>query len=216
MKIGIIGSGKMGLGVGKMWAIKGHKILFADILADAAVGAAASVKDASYGTVEDAANFGDAVLLSIPYSSLNDVLKQISSSGIKDKKIIIDCINPISSDYRSLLVGHNTSVAEEISGALASEAGNFKVVKTLNTIASPVFETGDTSFGDEKATMFYCGDDDTAKRIAYQLLEDLGFEPIDVGALVNARYLEPLAALVIQLAMNQNMGTNIALKLLKR
>lgn len=215
MNIGIIGSGKIGLSVGKMWAAKGHKILFSDILVDAAEAAAHSIENASHGNVRDAVIFGEVILLSIPYSSLNSVLKQISSAGISDFRIIIDCTNPLSPDYGTLLTGHNTSVAEEINEYLKS-LGNLKVLKALNTIASPVLESGDISFGNDKPTMFYCGDDIDAKKTVSKLIEDLGFEPVDAGPLMNARFLEPLAALMIQLSVSHNMGTNIALKLLKR
>lgn len=214
MKIGIIGSGKIGLSVGKLWAVKGHKILFSDSAAELAISAAESVDGASHGTVVDALKFGEVILLSIPYSSLNDVLEQIRTADASAAKIIIDCTNPLSSDYRSLLLGHTTSAAEEIAKLLP--AAKFKVVKALNMIASPVLESGDMTFGDDKATMFYCGDDVEAKRTVAKLIEDLGFEPVDAGPLVNARFLEPLAALVIQLALSQDLGTNIALKLLKR
>lgn len=213
MKIGVIGSGKIGLSVGKLWAVKGHRILFSDAAPELAKTAAESMKGASDGSAADAVKFGEVVLLSIPYSSLNNVLEQITSDS-SAAKIIIDCTNPLSSDYRSLLLGHTTSAAEEIAKRLPS--AKFNVVKALNMIASPVLESGDTTFGDDKATMFYCGDDAEAKRTMAQLIEDLGFEPVDAGPLVNARFLEPLAALIIQLALSQEMGTNIALKLLRR
>ena len=215
MNIGIIGSGKIGASVGKMWAAKGHKVLFSDILVDAAKAATGTVENVSHGNVRDAVIFGGVILLSIPYSSLSSVLKEITSANISDNRVIIDCTNPLSPDYRTLVTNPNTSAAEEINEYL-KHLGNFKVVKALNTIASPVFESGDTSFGNDKATMFYCGDDSDAKKIVAELIADLGFEPVDAGPLVNARFLEPLAALIIQLAVSQEMGTNIALKLLKR
>src|SRR5438128_4172464 len=184
MNIGIIGSGKIGASVGKMWAAKGHKVLFSDILVDAAKAATGTVENVSHGNVRDAVIFGGVILLSIPYSSLSSVLKEITSANISDNRVIIDCTNPLSPDYRTLVTNPNTSAAEEINEYL-KHLGNFKVVKALNTIASPVFESGDTSFGNDKATMFYCGDDSDAKKIVAELIADLGFEPVDAGPLVN-------------------------------
>jgi 8-hydroxy-5-deazaflavin:NADPH oxidoreductase len=216
MKIGIVGSGKMGLSLGKLWYGKRHDIFFSDISVEFARTAADSAGfNAQFGTLSQAASFADVLLLSIPYSSLRDVVGSISRLETIRNKTIIDCINPLSEDYNSLLIGHVTSVAEEISASFPKSL-NVKVIKALNTIASPVFESGNTSFGNDKATMFYCGDDLDTKRTVSALIADLGFEPVDVGPLKNSRYLEPLAALIIQLAISQDMGTNIAIKLLKR
>ena len=216
MKIGVIGSGKMGLGIGKLWAAKSHKIFYSDVVLKAAQAAARETsKKSKYGVVRECVAFGNILLLSVPYLSIYKALKPLLNDSSINNKIILDCTNPLSKDFKSLLIGYHTSAAEEIS-ELFPKHRHIKVVKALNTIASPVFESGVTSFGKNKATMFYCGDDRGAKRAIAKLIADLGFEPVDAGPLVNARYLEPLAALIIQLAMSQDMGTNIALKLLKR
>jgi hypothetical protein len=64
--------------------------------------------------------------------------------------------------------------------------------------------------------MFYCGDDENAKKIAAELAKDLGFDPVDAGPLTQARLLEPLALLWISLALKQGLGKGIAFKLMRR
>lgn len=64
--------------------------------------------------------------------------------------------------------------------------------------------------------MFYCGDDAVAKGLAAQLASDLGFEPIDAGALTAARLLEPLAMLWIHLAFAQGVGREFAFRIMRR
>jgi 8-hydroxy-5-deazaflavin:NADPH oxidoreductase len=64
--------------------------------------------------------------------------------------------------------------------------------------------------------VFYCGDDPAAKTIVANLIGELGFEPVDSGPLQNARYLEPLAERMVQLAYARGMGTDQALKLIRR
>ncbi|MGH2575295.1 MAG: NADPH-dependent F420 reductase [Ignavibacteria bacterium] len=210
MNIGIIGSGKMGVSIGKLWAAKNHNIYFAALTLEESKAAAESINGSvKFGSISDAVDFADVILFSIPYSAVKKVIKE---TGSLKNKIIIDCINPLSPDARTLLIGHSSSAAEEIS-KLSPGAS---VVKAFNTVASPVLESGNIIFGDVKPTMFYCGDDKNAKSIVSKLIQDTGFEPVDAGPLINARYLEPLAALIIQLAFEQEMGTNIALKLLKR
>ena len=66
------------------------------------------------------------------------------------------------------------------------------------------------------ATMFYCGDDAEAKKVAAQLAGDLGFDPIDAGGLAIARLLEPCAMLWIHLAFRQKMGREFAFKVMRR
>ena len=74
----------------------------------------------------------------------------------------------------------------------------------------------DPRFGDQQATMFYCGDDAAAKLIVRRLVSDIGFDPVDAGPLASSRYLEPLAMLYIHLAFKQGFGSNCAFKIMKR
>jgi predicted dinucleotide-binding enzyme len=88
------------------------------------------------------------------------------------------------------------------------------IIKAFNTIGAVHF--GHAQFGAQRADGFYCGDDRDAKAIVEELISDAGLEPVDVGPLVNARLLEPLAMLWIELAVNQRQGTDHAFKLLRR
>ena len=64
--------------------------------------------------------------------------------------------------------------------------------------------------------MLYCGDDVAAKAVAKQLAEDLGFEPVDFGPLLNARYSENVAMSWIWLAIEGGIGRDIAFLLARR
>jgi predicted dinucleotide-binding enzyme len=87
-------------------------------------------------------------------------------------------------------------------------------VKVFNTTG---FENmAQPSYGGTAITMFFAGDDAQAKRVAVQLARELGFDPVDAGPLCNARLLEPLALLLIYLAVKQSHGTGIAYKLVHR
>jgi predicted dinucleotide-binding enzyme len=71
-------------------------------------------------------------------------------------------------------------------------------------------------FGDQKASMFICGDDAAAKRTVASLAKSLRFEPVDVGPLNQARLLERQAMLWVSMAYAYGHGPNIAFKLLLR
>ncbi len=210
MKIGIIGSGNMGSSLARLWAAKGHEILLTSTSPDQTKEVADSIgRNVTTGTTSDAVNYGNVVVFAFPYSSLDDV---ISKGGSFDNKIIIDLINPLTDDAQDLLMGHTTSAAEEISKRLPKA----KVIKAFNTIASPVMQSEHgINFKGIAPDVYYCGGDDSSKKIVKQLIEDIGFESIDAGPLSNARFLEPMAEFVIQLAM-LGMGADIAIKILRR
>jgi 8-hydroxy-5-deazaflavin:NADPH oxidoreductase len=123
-------------------------------------------------------------------------LNAIQQLGDLSEKIVIDCTNPLAPDYVSNLLGHTTSSAEEIAKLIPGA----RVVKSFNTIFADILEPGKQTFGGHQGTGFYCGDDSEAKEVVAKLIQDTGFEPIDVGILKNARYLEPMAQLNIQIA----------------
>ena len=122
----------------------------------------------------------------------------------------MDCTNPLKSDLSSLLIGHTTSAGEEV----AKWAPGARVVKAFNTTGAP--NMTNPKFGGARAAMFIAGDDAPAKATVKQLGEDVGFEMIDVGALAQARLLEPLAMLWIHLAFKQGLGRDFAFGLLRR
>jgi len=210
MKIGIIGSGNEGGALGKIWARNGHEIMFSSRNPEKLKPLAEAVgKNAGFGLPSDAARFGDVVVLAVPWGQAESALL---SAGSLNGKILIDCTNPLKPDYSGLAVGGTTSAAEEVS-RLAPGAS---VVKAFHTTFAALMQSDSRMFGSTNPTGFYCGDDAGAKGIVASLIKETGLEPLDVGPLSYARYLEPMAMLMISLGFAQKMGTNIALKLLRR
>jgi NADPH-dependent F420 reductase len=205
MKIGIIGTGNVGGALGKAWSTAGHEVFFGSREPLKAKKLASSA-NAKVGSIKEAAAFGNTVLLAVNY---NVAKEAIGAAGSLDGKILIDCTNPLGSGF-GLSIGYTTSAGEEI----AKLAKGAKVVKAFNTAFAQVM--ANTKYGSEKPTMFICGDDAEAKKIVLQLAEDIGFEPVDVGPLKSARYLEPAAALIISLAYGLGKGTDIAYRLIHR
>jgi len=122
---------------------------------------------------------------------------------------LIDPTNPLTPDLKRLALD-GTSVAEKI----ANLANTTTVVKAFNAIGAKTLNN--LIFDSHRADLFICGDDSHAKRVVEELATDIGFDVVDVGPLVNARMLEQLALLWIELALSQQMGPNIAFKLLRR
>jgi NADPH-dependent F420 reductase len=209
MKIGIIGSGNMGGSLAKLWAAKGHKVLITSTTPEQTALVAKSIgENVTTGSTADAVSYGDVVVFAFPYESLNDV---ISKGGSFKNKIVIDLINPLTPDIKGLLLGFSTSASEEIERLIPDA----KVVKAFNTISAPVIKSGNIKFKGVAPDVYYCGNDQESKAVAKKLIQDIGFEAVDSGPLTNARYLEPIAEFVIQLAI-LGMGDDIGVKVLRR
>ena len=207
MDIGIIGSGKMGAGLGRLWARHGHHVMFSysrrQEKLDALVLEIGS--HARSGTPRDAVGFADVLFLAVPWGEVNDAL---SAAGAMNGKTLISCVNPVGS--RGLEIGFDTSAAEEISRLVPAAA----VVEAFNTIFATILHSRAHLFGSNMPTVFYCGDDRTAKSHAAELIRDAGLQPVHAGALENARYIEPLAMLMMELGQSHRMGFDVALRLM--
>ena len=209
MKIGIIGAGNMGSGLGKFWSQNGHKLMFSYSRDQSKLQKIAQSlgSNALVGTPTEAVQFADVVLLSVPYTAIGDALK---AAGSLDGKILFSCVNALLPDMSGMAVGTTTSAAEEIS-KLAPGA---RVVEALPLFAE-VLNSPSQRFGDQIATIFCTGDDEAAKQVVADLLREIDVEVVDAGGLTNSRFVEPAMMLLIQLAYVQNMG-QVGFKLLKR
>ena len=210
MRIGILGAGNVGAALGRVWTSEGHDVFFGvpDAKSEKIRKALAALGSAGLaGTNAEAAAFGEVLALAVPWPAARQA---IESSGNLAGKVLIDCTNPLASDVKGLTVGLNTSAAEQVAGW----AHGARVVKAFNTIGAGNF--GRAEFAGQTADGFYCGDDAGAKAIVKILVTDAGLNPVDVGLLRNARWLESIAMLWIDLAVNQGWGGNHAFKLLHR
>jgi len=206
MKIGILGSGLMGGKLGTIFARAGHEVVFSyarhreklEKLAREAGG------NARAGTPAEAAQNADALLLAVHWSRMDDVLSQ---AGDLSGKVILSCSLPMNDDDTGLVVAHTSSGAED----LAKRYPKARFVSAFNTVPSEVlfgvFEARDR---EPRPSLVYCGDDEGGKEVAAGLIRDVGFEPVDVGELQIARYTEPFALLVAQIAYEGEGGPEVA------
>jgi NADPH-dependent F420 reductase len=208
MKIGVLGAGNIGGGLGKIWAHKDHEVFFGSRSSEKGASFAHEVGGNSQGgTNLEAASFGDVLILAVPWFAAEET---ISALGDLNGKILVDCTNPLKEGLAGLSVGPDISQAEKV----AEWAKGAKVVKGFNTLGSD--NLTNLQFGTQIASNFICGDDQEAKATVSKLAEDIGFDVVDCGPLSQARLLEPLALLWITLAYKYGMGTEIAFKLLRR
>lgn len=219
MKIGIIGVGNIGSGLGILLAKKGHEVMFSyshDPLKVQRVVDEAG-PNAQSGTPEQAARFGDIVLLAVGWGAVTDALK---SAGSLDGKTLVSCVNPLTPDFSGLEVGTTTSGAEEI----AKLVPGAHVVEAFLNVFAGILHSGTMMFGPDVPSVFYCGDDAGSRAAVAKLITDIGLEPVDSGPLKNARFVEPTAMLILQLGAFLGMAkewkpgefTDLSVKLLRR
>src|SRR5579859_1185827 len=206
MKIGIIGSGNMGGSLGKLWSSMGHQVMFSFTEDPEALAEAAASAGGRAGTAVDAAQFGDVVLVAVPWAAIDIALKDAAPALAG--KVVISCNNPLKPDLSGLLLGTDTSGAEEV----ARLAPTAKVVEVLFPFAQQL-QSDKLQNSKQRPTQFCCGDDVDAKRVVASLISELGLDPVDAGPLTSARFLEPVGMLMVQLAYRQGMGVNIGTQL---
>ena len=170
------------------------------LLADAA----ASTKA---GSIQEAARASDVVLLATPWEAAQEALK---TAGDLAGKTLIDATNPLLPGLAGLAVGTNTSAGE----AIARWANGARVVKAFNTVGFNIM--ADPRFPQGQAALFYCGDDEEAKKVVAELAAELGFDALDAGPLTQCRVLEPFALLWISLALKHEYGRDIAFQFMRR
>jgi predicted dinucleotide-binding enzyme len=206
MRIGILGSGLMGGKLGTLFARAGHDVVFSYARSEQKLKRLARQAKgrARAGTPRDAAQNADALLLAVHWSRMDDVLGQ---AGDLAGKVVVSCSLPMSDDDSALVVAHTSSGAEE----LARRLPGAHFVSAFNTVPSEVlFGVYAAKRKANRPSLVYCGDDRTAKKAALRLIRDIGFEPLDAGPLRIARYTEPFALLVAELAYEGKRGPQLA------
>jgi predicted dinucleotide-binding enzyme len=206
MKIGILGSGLMGGKLGTLFARAGHEVVFsyartAKKLEKLARGAGGNARA---GTPGEAARDAEVILFAVHWSRASDVLKQ---AGDLSGRVIVTCSLPMSADDTKLVVAHTSSGAEE----LAKKARRAHVVSAFGTVPSEVlFGVFEGKRKAKRPSLVYCGDDKGAKKLTAGLIRDVGFDPEDAGPLRVARYMEPFALLIGELAYKGSGGQELA------
>lgn len=189
LRIGIIGSGRVGSALGATWARAGHTVMFSSLDLEADRKLAASVGfGARAGTPREAAAFGEVLLISVPYHALPAVGKDLGE--LLKGKLVIDTSNPfVERDgeigLKARELGPGLMSAQLLPGA--------RIVRAFNAIGAARMGAAWQEPG--KIGMPIAGDDAQAIALASSLVRDIGYEPVPVGGLAMGRHLQPREAL---------------------
>jgi len=180
MKIGIVGSGNIGGTAARLFVRAGHEVALSN--SRGGEGLEELVKElgdkAHATTIENAAKFGDVVLVAIPFGNYRD----LPADAFKGK-VVIDTGNYYPErDGKVPALEQDETTSSELMSEHLKEA---RLVKGFNTIYfKHLASQGDTSLPlEDRRAIFIAGDDSQAKEIVARLIEEIGFAAVDTGFL---------------------------------
>ena len=203
MKIGILGTGNIGGTLGKVWVHAGHQVVFGtrDVnnpklqsLLEKAGG------NARVDTFAKTLEFGDVLLLAIPWAAVKGVVQEHAAS--LQGKVILDATNNFSGP-----VINNVNT-------ILNAAPTASVYRAFNALGWDIF--ANPKFGDVVADLFYCGPEGDNRKVVEVLVDEVGLRPVYVGDLDQVKLLDNLGALWVRLAFQGGMGRQFAFKMVQR
>jgi hypothetical protein len=206
MKIGVVGSGKLGGTVGGLFAKAGHQVLFSSRHPDELKGLVEGLgANARAGTVAEAVAFGEAILLAVPYAALPQVGRD-NAAGLKGK-VVMDACNPIPGRDGDIV---QEAVANGVGETSVKYLPGARLVRAFNSFGARSFASEAHRAG-EPIGVPIASDDPGAIKVAEKLVRDAGFEPVAVP-LARAREFAPPEALFRQALPVSELKARLGIK----
>lgn len=210
-KIGIIGSGPVGITLAKGFVKHGYNVLLGTRdrlkydLIKKETGALA-------GTFEDASTFGEIVIIAVKGNAAEDVVSSLA--GKLSGKTVIDTSNPIKdAPPVNGVLQYFTTFDESLFERLQKQVPGANFVKAFNSVGNALMIDPDF---ENRPTMFICGNNNSAKKDVAEIIATVGWDVEDMGQAESARAIEPLCMLWCIPGMRENRWTDHAFKLLKK
>lgn len=182
LKIGIIGTGRIGGTLARLWVRAGHEVFVSSRHPEELQALVTELGPRAHaGTPREAASFGTVILVSIPYSAMPQIGQDLGAALAG--KVILDTSNPIASRDGAMAFD-----AQQKGAGVATAAflHSNRVVRAFNCIpAASLARDGNRQ--PERLAIPIGGDDAKALEIAQGLVRDAGFEPVLVGSLARTR-----------------------------
>jgi predicted dinucleotide-binding enzyme len=193
-KVGVIGSGQVGQVLAGGFVRHGFETMIGSRepgkLKEWANGAG---KLGKAGTMQEAARFGEILVLVVKGTAAEDAIKLIGPNALAGK-IVIDATNPIAdAPPDGAVLKFFTNLDGSLMERLQKAAPSARFVKAFNSVGSALMVNPKLPGG--PPTMFICGNDAAAKSEVAEILKLFGFEAEDMGGIAAARAIEPLCIL---------------------
>jgi len=193
MKVGILGSGDVAKALASGFLKHGYDVLMGTRSPAKLADWAKQNPQGRIGSFAEAARFADLAVLAVKGTVAADALRAAGAANLGGKSVI-DATNPIS-DLPPVngVLRFFTNLDESLMEGLQREFPSVHFVKAFNSVGhacmvNPQFKGG-------KPSMFICGNDDAAKKVVTGVLDQFGWETVDMGKAEAARAIEPLCML---------------------
>ncbi|MDZ5447744.1 NAD(P)-binding domain-containing protein [Micromonospora sp. 4G57] len=177
MKIGIVGSGHIGGTLTRRLTALGHEVTVTNSRGPQSLTGLAAETGAAAGTLDETVQGAELVVVAVPVKAVPDL-----PAALFDGKVVVDADNYYperDGDIAELLdrsLSSSRWTAEHLKGA--------RVVKAFNTIQAPhLMDNGRPAGSPDRIALPVAGDDAQAKQVVMELVEELGFDPVDGGTL---------------------------------
>jgi len=185
LNIGVVGSGNIGSNAAKLFANAGHEVVVSNSRGPESLGSLVEEigPQVRAATVEEAADFGEVVLVAMPFFAY-ETLPADQLSG----KVVVDAMNYYAGrdgevEFNGL--SSSEAVARHLPGSRIVKAFNTMYYETLRAEGRP------SAPAEERLVLFVAGDNEEAKSVVSRLVEEVGFTPVDTGSLSEGRKQEP-------------------------
>ena len=211
MKVGVLGSGDVAKVLASGFLKHRHDVMVGTRTLSKLADWAKQNPKGSVGSFADAAKFAQLVVLAVKGTVALDALRAAGAANLAGKPVI-DATNPIAdAPPVNGVLKFFTNLDESLMERLQREFGDARFVKAFNSVGNALMVNPKLKGG--KPTMFICGNDDAAKQTVRGIVDQFGWETVDMGKAESARAIEPLCMLWCIPGMLRNEWTH-AFKLL--
>jgi 8-hydroxy-5-deazaflavin:NADPH oxidoreductase len=193
VQIAILGAGRVGSTIGRLWHAAGHDVTFAARDAARPRALAAELGERAHAaSVADAVAGAEVVLVAVPGPAVTDVLQAV---GPLDGRVMIDGANSFGQQQVTL-------------PSLADAFPQARWVRAFNSLSVSIM--ADDNHHTPPWVMFLSGDEEEAKGVVAQLIRDAGFDPVDLGGIDDSRLQDPDSALWLNILTHDEATALVA------
>lgn len=182
MRIGIVGAGRIGGNAARQFARGGHELMLSFSRDPERLERLANEIGAATGTPREAVQFGEVVMISVPWRLLDEVLDEV---GSLEGKVVIDTTNQFGSS--GLEQPPEDRTAAQLNAARMPGA---RYTKSFNTLTAAFQAEAAKRTGADRVVQWLCGDDDEAKQVVAGLIRGAGYVPVDLGGIAGCQVME--------------------------
>ncbi|MFB7368898.1 NADPH-dependent F420 reductase [Streptomyces sp. NPDC056222] len=194
MRIGILGTGSMATALGGAWVRAGHQVLVGGRNAAAAATTAARIGAAGHAGLNEAAAYGEAVLMALPADSAPRLAHELAP--VLAGRTVLDCTVPMAPgpDGPSLTTAGGT---DSVAARIAAAAPDADVAKVFGICHESIWTLPRPAFEGAPLAVPFCADTPAAATLTAELITSMGCSPLSCGGLSRAALLESSAVLAI-------------------